>query len=310
MYKSQEPRVAFLVVPKLAIGAVSPSPIEPTPRSPISSCLAGFLTLASSSDLLASINRLGYTIYVKRSELLRLLRRSKDPAIALILALFAIGCAIRYSPKQNKVPRYASFVAGRINFATGVSPATSTKILIETSEDNFATIKGVLDGPTNDLGLVSFPFHVPINPTPSPIPSPNPTYPPLYYNVRAYQDTNGNRTYDVGEPTGRIDPSVTGNTTYTGVNMVVGTTCPPGFYEVENERCCENQYVSISPYSTSKSDAGHLDECKDDPAKGTADAFAEIFTLGVYDPKNKSEDNGKGIGLEGVDLYLDTAQGQ
>jgi len=137
-------------------------------------------------------------------------------AICFPFSLLASGCG---AASAVNCAIYGNNFIGHVVYSELVPLQAGTNVLAEYSSDNFLTL-GILgvngqSSSNNQQGMVVIPFSLCI---------PESTN----LNVRAFVDTNGNGTWDIGEATGRDDGTQNGNSTYitrnlsTGQNKMVG----------------------------------------------------------------------------------------
>ena len=94
---------------------------------------------------------------------------------------------------------------GRISLASEVPLDEGADIVVEWSDDAFATVSDSSSS-TNVHGLVSIPYTACVSND-------------IAYSVRAYQDANGNGTGDTGEYLGQYDDTADGNGTLKTVTV-------------------------------------------------------------------------------------------
>ncbi|HUP58540.1 MAG TPA: hypothetical protein VM598_13870 [Bdellovibrionota bacterium] len=106
---------------------------------------------------------------------------------------------------------------GRITFGQGIPIRADAPLVIQYSTTSFAT-NGTPSTKTNPHGLPTVPygFCVPVG----------------VYQLRAFQDLNGNGSLDAGEPSGRKDDTTTGNASF--VNQTILLESNGTYNRIEN----------------------------------------------------------------------------
>lgn len=88
---------------------------------------------------------------------------------------------------------------GRVTFGTGVTVRADVNVVIQHSSTSFAT-EGTSTVKANPQGLLTVPYGFCVADG--------------TYQLRAFQDLNGNGSLDTGEPSGRLDGTDSGDATF------------------------------------------------------------------------------------------------
>lgn len=103
-------------------------------------------------------------------------------------------------------------IKGRVVFGDRVSLTPNTPIVVQCSSDSFSTITARTTF-RDPYGLITNQYEIPNVPKNTDV------------TVRAFQDLNGNGTWDSGEPSGRYDGTTNGNATHTTVRINGCASC-------------------------------------------------------------------------------------
>jgi hypothetical protein len=111
-------------------------------------------------------------------------RLTFNPVIAM-MALLCTSCGGTIVYRANEA-------RGRINFNGPISPKPGSRIIVESSSEGFVKIQGRTEV-NNEIGLLSVPFRLALSSTGD------------VFEIRAFQDEDGNSRWTDGETLGLYD---------------------------------------------------------------------------------------------------------